>query len=142
MTVAELTSASFLTGMIPTYIPTMIMVYIFMVAFSISIGPITLIYTSEISMHQIVALCVATFWLSAMLTVICVPYIIEYLGVGMMFFIFGGITLVSLIYFSFDIFETKGLTKEQIRELILQGSAHSHAKMMSSIGEDNVATAK
>ncbi len=136
MTVAELTNASFLTVKIPTYIPTMIMVYIFMVAFSISIGPITLIYVSEITMHQIVALCVAMYWLGAVTSVICAPYMIKYLGVGVMFFIFGGITLASLIYFWFDIFETKGLTKEQIREIVLGPSYREPIQSNSSTNVD------
>lgn len=143
MTVSELANASFLTGMIPTYIPTMIMVYIFMVAFSISIGPIHLIYMSEVSISMVVGLSVAVFWLSVVITVVCVPYIIHNLGVGIMFYIFGFISLVSLIYFAFDVFETKGLTKEQIRVLATKelGAPH-HATSMSSADEEQVITPK
>lgn len=120
MAIALLANASFFVGEIPTSVPTMVMVYTFIVSFSISIGPITLIYISEISMPIIVAVCVSSMWIFTIITVIIVPYIILYSGAGSMFYIFGCICIIILIYFAFDVFETKGLTKEQIREIVIK----------------------
>lgn len=86
--------------------------------FAVSLGPICWIYTSETMTDKGMAFGAACNWGTAALVVWCFPYSVTYIGISSTFLLFSFLNTISAFYFIFDMIETKGLAKEQIREIL------------------------
>ena len=100
--------------------PSIIFTMIFIIMFEISIGPVCWIYCGEILAIRAMSMCTFVNWFSAFVVVLTFPYIIDATTISGTFFIYAGLNLIGVIYFFFDMIETKGLDKPAIRKLLLR----------------------
>jgi SP family arabinose:H+ symporter-like MFS transporter len=96
----------------------MICIDLFLCFFAVSLGPICWIYTSETMTDKGMAFGAALNWGTATLIVWCFPSSVTYFGISSTFLLFSFLNTISVFYFIFDMIETKGLAKEQIREIL------------------------
>ena len=90
---------------------------LYLMLFGVSLGPICWIYTSEILNDKAMVMCTVLNWGTCSLVVLVFPLIIDSFGLPMVFLIFSGINIASAGYLMFDMIETKGMTRNDIREL-------------------------
>ena len=93
----------------------MILITLFMISYGITIGPVVWLYVPEIIPAKIVP--VATFmnWFGCSICVIITPIIIDVVGSPYpVFFIFGGVSMIFLVFNWMWLVETKGLTVSEI----------------------------
>lgn len=119
MMVSQILTGSLIISEVSTSIPTIIFIYLYMYFFNISIGPVLLPYVSEVGIPPVMGLCVGILWIGFILTNLLVPYAINGMGAGPLFYIFAGLCASAIIYMYFDVLETKGMTKEAIRSIIV-----------------------
>jgi hypothetical protein len=98
------------------------MLIIYMMVYSISLGPVTWLYVPEIMPARIVPLATMMNWFGCSLCVILTPMVIDttdgnpYLA----FFFFGGISILFGILNFALVVETKDCTGEQITKKFLK----------------------
>jgi sugar porter (SP) family MFS transporter len=120
MLVSNLLIGAFLISELPSAYPALVFIYFSVFHFNISIGPVLLPYISEIGTPLVSSLCVGLLWLGYLLVGICTPYAIQGFGPGPLFLIFMGLCMAGFLYILFDVVETKGMTKEDIRKIIVR----------------------
>ncbi|OMJ67089.1 hypothetical protein SteCoe_35845 [Stentor coeruleus] len=85
--------------------------------FVVSIGPICWVYSGEILPSRGMSICTGINWFSAFIVVLFFPFVVKVIGLSYTFWIFTAFNLGGALYFKFDMIETKGLAKKDIREL-------------------------
>lgn len=120
MLVSNLLVGAFLIADLPSAFPALAFIYFSVFNFNISIGPVLLPYISEVGTPLVSSLCVGILWLGYLVVGICAPYAIQGFGAGPMFLIFMGLCVAGFLYIIFDVVETKGMTKEDIRKIIVK----------------------
>ena len=98
--------------------PAIIFIYIFLAFFGTSVGSLPFIYLPEILPDAGISICNICTWISNLIVVFSFPILsspdsLQMYGV---FYIFGGITLLSFIFYLFYAPETKGKTKSEIQD--------------------------
>jgi len=103
----------------------LILVYIFL--YSISFGPISWVYAAEIMEDKGLSLFSSCNWIYLLIISISMPFIINTItddeklayikNTGYIFVFFGIMTFISFFYFLNKLKETRGKSKEQIREM-------------------------
>lgn len=90
---------------------------LFLMLFAVSIGPICWIYTTEILNDKAMGLCAAVNWGTCFLIVLFFPLMIQHFGLGNVFAFYAIFNVIGSVYFYIDMVETKGKTKEEIKEM-------------------------
>ena len=98
--------------------PPIIFIMLFIVFFEGSIGPICWIYCGEILPTRAMSVCIFVNWFSAFIVILTFNLIVSAISISGAFFLYAGLNLLGAIYFCFDMVETKGLDKAQIRKLL------------------------
>lgn len=98
--------------------PPIIFIMIFIVCFEASIGPVCWIYCGEILPTRAMSVCIFVNWFSAFIVILTFNFIVQLISISGAFFVYAGLNLIGAIYFCFDMAETKGLDKAQIRRLL------------------------
>lgn len=90
--------------------------------FAMSLGPVTWVVLSEIFPLSIrasgMAIAIACNWLANYLVALTFPDLIHRFGVGMVFSLFAGLSLLALLFVYRFIPETKGKTLEEIETMV------------------------
>lgn len=97
----------------------LVFVILFVVCFEQSLGPVVWIYCGEVLFDGAMGVSVMTNWTCYFILVLVFPYIAEYAGIYVCFWIFAVICLLGVIYFYIYIFETKGQKKKQNQERVM-----------------------
>lgn len=97
------------------YIIPFIFTELYLAFFVSSIGPICWIYSGEILTSHEMSLCTALNWFFSFIVVLLFPFFEFYLGQVTTFFIFSLFNILGSVYFKFDMIETKGLMKSEIK---------------------------
>jgi MFS family permease len=88
---------------------------VFMVGYAASIGSVIWVYVTELLPSSYVPAASSMNWLSAAISVIVAPYVLEAVGSPYpIFFFFGGIMMIFFIINERYLIETRGLTHDQI----------------------------
>lgn len=102
--------------------PSIIFILLFIVFFEGSIGPICWIYCGEILPSRAMSICIFVNWFSAFIVILTFNLLVAVIGMSGAFFFYAGLNLLGMIYFCFDMLETKGLDKNEIRKLMTKRS--------------------
>ncbi len=84
-------------------------IFIFVILFEYSIGPITWLYMSEVMVDKGVAIGATVNWISTIIITISTPYFIPNIKYWFMFF--AGCNFMTTLFSIFLLKETKGLTE-------------------------------
>jgi MFS transporter, SP family, major inositol transporter len=98
--------------------PPIIFIMLFIVFFEGSIGPICWIYCGEILPARAMSVCIFVNWFSAFIVILTFNIIVSAISMSGAFFLYAGLNLLGTIYFCFDMVETKGLDKAEIRKIM------------------------
>lgn len=100
----------------------LIVVFLHIVGFSLSLGPVGMLYIAEIMENVTLAVCV--IWILTLFVSMISEIMIKSLGIGTAFFFYGVISLVCLVYLKNNMVESKGLSREKIVSRILSTVNH------------------
>jgi MFS transporter, SP family, galactose:H+ symporter len=101
-------------------IPPILFIMLFIVFFEASLGPVCWIYCGEILPAQAMSICVFINWFSAFIVILTFQIIVDLIGMPATFFVYAALNGLGVVYFFCDMVETKGLSKMQIRKLLLK----------------------
>jgi MFS family permease len=91
------------------------LINVFMLGYAASIGSVVWVYVTELMPSRWVPFASSMNWLSAAISVIVAPYVLDAVGSPYpVFFFFGGILLVFYAINQRYLIETKGLTHDQV----------------------------
>jgi MFS family permease len=105
----------YLYSMGSAHLVIIVLLYLHIIAFNFSLGPVCIIYAAELVPNFtpiIITLRSCTF-----LVALTTNYLIHEFGIGQMFFMFGILSLVAHCYLSEKLRETKGKSKPEIYDL-------------------------
>ena len=92
-------------------------IYLFLMAFGCTIGPLCWSYTSMAMPDKGMALGTGVNWMVFTTTVLLFPFMIDWLGLEPCFLLYGGVNLFGAVYFYCDMIDIKGLSKPEVQEL-------------------------
>lgn len=92
-------------------------IYLFLMAFGCTIGPLCWSYTSMAMPDKGMALGTGVNWMVFTMTVLFFPFMIDWLGLETCFLLYGGLNLFGAVYFFCDMIDIKGLSKPEVQEL-------------------------
>lgn len=84
-------------------------IFLHIVGFSLSLGPITFIYAAEIM--QSLAFVITVNWILTIAVSLCSEVMIKAIGIGRVFLFYGVCTLACLLYMHRYMIESKGLSR-------------------------------
>lgn len=90
---------------------------IYLIIYGNSIGSIVWIFSSEVLNDKGMALCMSVNWICCFIVVLFFPFLLSGIGLGNTFALIAAVNLFGVIYFFFDMIETKGLNKVEIVEI-------------------------
>jgi MFS transporter, SP family, arabinose:H+ symporter len=90
---------------------------LYLIIFGISVGSFVWIFSSEVLTDTQMCLCTSINWLCGLVVVLCFPFLVDFLGISLVFILLAGINIAGFVYFAFNMIETKGLKKCQIRAI-------------------------
>lgn len=93
-------------------------IYLYVMAFGCTIGPLCWSYTSQVMTDKGMAFGTGVNWMFFTLTVLFFPFMIDWLGLEVCFLLYGGINLFGAIYFYLDMIDIRGMSKPEVQELI------------------------
>lgn len=97
-------------------------ILLFIISYSLGIGPITLVYLTEIFPISIKSLAFSltlfTFTLASMIATFSFPFLVSYFGIPICFWIFSGCCGTGAVFVYFVVPETKGRTLSEIQEML------------------------
>lgn len=86
-----------------------------MAGYAATIGSVIWLYVTELMPTEYVPLASSMNWLSAAISVIATPYVLEAVGNPYpVFFFFGGILLIFFFFNNRYLVETRGITHDEI----------------------------
>jgi hypothetical protein len=89
-----------------------VLIFLHIVGFSISLGPVSFIYAAEI-MENLSFLIVVN-WLLTILVSFSSEIMIKTYGIGKVFLFYGLSTLLCLVYLCKNMLESKGLSRQEL----------------------------
>lgn len=92
-------------------------IYLYLMAFGCTIGPLCWSYTSQVMADKGMAFGTGVNWMFFTLTVLFFPFMIDWLGLEVCFLIYGGINLFGAVYFYMDMIDIRGMSKLQVQEM-------------------------
>jgi hypothetical protein len=114
-TIGALFLANIITGNTGCLYAAAVFIIFFMIAYSLSLGPVVWPLVPEILPIQYIPYASCTNWVAAAICTIATPYILNAVGSPYpVFFFFGGISIIFFIINWNILIETKGLTPSQI----------------------------
>ncbi len=97
-------------------------IILFLLFFSLSLGPLKFVVSTEIFPTHIrgiaLSVCIMTMWVSDWLVNILFPVMRDGLGIAVTFFIFSFFCLLSFFYAKSKLMETKGKSLEEIEKML------------------------
>ena len=93
-------------------------IFIYVMAFGASIGPICWSYSSQVMPDKGMAIGTAVNWGIGTILVLLFPFIISFVGFDGCFFIFAGFNFFGFIYCCLDLVDISGKNKQEIREML------------------------
>ncbi|CAG9313585.1 unnamed protein product [Blepharisma stoltei] len=93
---------------------TFIITFIF--GYGTGIGTICWVYSGEILTSRAMAICIGANWFWATVDTFTFPNVVNIFSIGVAFWIYSVICLITIAYFLVDFVETRGLNKFQIRK--------------------------
>ena len=105
-----------------SYIVPFLLIELFLVAYEASSGPLCWIYTGEILCPKGMSIAISSNWLFMTTTALTFPFLIDLFGLGITFFIYGGLNFILALYCWVEFIETKGLDKNAIQSLLFTKS--------------------
>ena len=103
------------TGIIILFI---FFIILYFALFTNSIGPIALVYSSLVMSDKGQAFAIAMNWAISVIVVLCFPFMVSGLGLVYSFLIFAFFNFVGSVYFAFDMVDSTGYTKLEMRKLL------------------------
>lgn len=97
-----------------------VLLFVHIAAFNVTLGPVCIIYCTEI-LEDITWIIITLKALSLTMAVIS-EYMIEYMGIGFMFLLFGVLTFCAFVYLSGNVRETKGVASNLVYGLFADGN--------------------
>jgi MFS family permease len=98
-----------------------IVVQVYLAIFVMSSGPICWIYCGEVLSDQGMTLCTAVNFVSNVIVVLIFPFLKEWVGYTTVFLVLGVVNFVGAGMLQGMMKETKGLMKDEIRDLFGKG---------------------
>jgi sugar porter (SP) family MFS transporter len=99
---------------------TVISLFIYIAAFSVSLGPVAGLIVSEIYPQRIrgaaMGLVIVANWVAQIITALTFPSLVAYLGPAITFTMYAGVGVAGFLFCYFFVPETKGLTLEEIEQ--------------------------
>ena len=92
-------------------------IFIYIMAFGASIGPLCWSYSSQVMPDKGMALGTAVNWGMGTILVLFFPFLIDLAGFGGCFIIFSGLNVFGFVYCCFDMVDISGKSKDEIREI-------------------------
>jgi SP family xylose:H+ symportor-like MFS transporter len=121
MFISEIVVAAFAWFDLSVYV-SVVFVMLFIVFFELSVGPIFWSYAADIMNDKGMSIASFINWLIVMIVTAISYYMFNDLGIAPTLFMYGVFSFLGLIFVYFFVFETKGKSKDEIRE-ILYGQA-------------------
>lgn len=100
------------------YTPALVFILLFLIFFASSSGPLSWVYSGEILTARAMSLCAGMnfFWVTTSLFLF--PTMINYWGFSQTFYFYSGICLIAALYYKFDLVETKGKSRTEIKLIL------------------------
>mmetsp|Transcript_11361 Transcript_11361/g.11447 ORF Transcript_11361/g.11447 Transcript_11361/m.11447 type:complete len:441 (-) Transcript_11361:31-1353(-) len=95
--------------------PPLAFILIYIVFFETSAGPLCWIVCGEILAPKAMSICLGMNWASATAVVFLFPIMVNAFSMTYTFFFYAGICLISVPYLWFDLIETKGRDKQDLK---------------------------
>ncbi|KAL4480789.1 hypothetical protein ABPG72_001658 [Tetrahymena utriculariae] len=96
------------------FIPSFLAICLFLIAFSLSQGPLVWAYQGEMLEQKALQINTCVLWIFTLVIGIVFPYMAQGIKAGGTFAIFAAITFLFLIYYKKEFIETKGKSRIQI----------------------------
>lgn len=96
-----------------------VLVYCYFGFISIALGSTFWAYIGEVCNDKCIGIGVATNLLMIVILSFMFPIVQNFVNISYCFYFFSGLALVLLVYESIEVFETKGLTKQEIEDMVL-----------------------
>ena len=101
----------------------LVFILVFIASFAVSIGPVAWVVIAEIFPNKLrskaMSVAIVTLWAFTFLVSLTFPIILDRLGGGAAFAIFGAMCLLLLFYVIFRLPETKGKSLEELEKILL-----------------------
>ncbi len=101
----------------------LVFILIFIASFAVSIGPVAWVVIAEIFPNKLrskaMSVAIVTLWTFTFLVSLTFPVILDRLGGGAAFAIFGVMCLLLLFYVIFRLPETKGKSLEELERILV-----------------------
>lgn len=91
-------------------VPLMIFLFIFMLIYGVTLGPITFSYVPEMTPAKYVPVAIAANWVGAIITIVIFPILTNYISQAYLFFILTGLISIGCILNFRFLIETKDKT--------------------------------
>jgi sugar porter (SP) family MFS transporter len=99
----------------------------YIASFAASLGPVTWVFISEIYPNRLrseaMSVTIVILWGMCFIVSLIFPYLLNVLGGGATFFVFGALCIAYLIFILLKIPETKGRSLEELEALLVRKSA-------------------
>jgi len=99
-------------------------VLIYIASFAASLGPITWVFIAEIYPNRLrseaMSVAVVSLWAAVFLVSLTFPYMLNALGGGTAFLVFGSMCVVYLVFLITKIPETKGKSLEELERILIK----------------------
>ena len=92
-------------------------IFIYLMAFGASIGPLCWSYTSQVMPDKGMAIGTGVNWFACTLSVLFFPFLIDLIELKGAFLLFSALNFSAVAYFLFDAIDIRGKTKLEIREI-------------------------
>ena len=89
-----------------------VMIFLHVVGFSLSLGPVTFIYVAEIM--EDISFILSVNWILTILVSLFSELMIAYLGIGRVFLFYGLCSLACLVYMYRFMVESKGMSRAEL----------------------------
>ncbi|EAR87705.1 MFS transporter (macronuclear) [Tetrahymena thermophila SB210] len=96
------------------FIPSFLAICLFLIAFSLSQGPLVWAYQGEMLEQKALQINTCVLWIFTLVIGIIFPYMAQGIKAGGTFAIFAAITFIFLIYYKKEFIETKGKSRVEI----------------------------
>ncbi|MCL5034402.1 MAG: sugar porter family MFS transporter [Bacteroidetes bacterium] len=104
----------------------LVLILLFIASFAVSIGPVAWVVIAEIFPNKLrskaMSVAIVTLWTFTFLVSLTFPIILDRLGGGAAFTMFGVMCVLLLIYVIFKLPETKGKSLEELERVLLKKS--------------------
>jgi SP family arabinose:H+ symporter-like MFS transporter len=99
-------------------------ILIYIASFAASLGPITWVFIAEIYPNRLrseaMSVAVVSLWAAVFLVSLTFPYMLNALGGGTAFLVFGSMCVVYLVFLIAKIPETKGKSLEELEKILIK----------------------